>query len=60
VTAALYEMNIAISSFNARTSKNRTAIIVIAVTISATEQLGDIQKRLRGISGVTDVFRLHS
>jgi GTP pyrophosphokinase len=60
ITAALYEMGLSITSVNARMSKSHTAIIVIGLTISATAQLGDIQKRMRGISGVTDVFRLHT
>lgn len=60
VSSVLYEMGLSITSVNARMGKNRTAIIVIGLTISATAQLNDIQKRMRGISGVTDVFRLHT
>ncbi len=60
VTAALYEMGLSITSINARMGKNHAAIIVIGLTICATSQLSEIQKRMRGISGVTDVFRLHT
>ena len=60
VTNALYEMGISMTSVNARTSRSHTAIIVFGLTICATEQINDIQKRLRAISGVTDVFRLHT
>ncbi len=60
ISNALYAMGLPITSINARMAKNHSAIIVIGLAISATSQINEIQKSMRAINGVTDVFRLHT
>jgi GTP pyrophosphokinase len=59
ISNALYTMGYSITSVNARMGRNSTAIIVIGLEISDISQLDAIQKRLQGITGVRDVFRIN-
>ena len=59
ISNVLYTMGFSITSVNARMGRNNTAIIVIGLEISDISQLEDIQKGIRNIGGVKDVFRIN-
>ena len=59
ISNVLYTMGFSITSVNARMGKNNTAIIVIGLEISDISQLDEIQKGMRNITGVLDVFRIN-
>ena len=59
ISNVLYTMGFSITSVNARMGKNSTAIIVIGLEISDISQLDGIQKGMRDIAGVQDVFRIN-
>lgn len=57
ITTALAEIKAPIKSFNARTSKNNTAVIMVALEISSTAQLEMIVKKIRSLKGIYSVTR---
>ncbi len=57
ITTSLAEIKASIKSFNARTVKGNTAIVMVALEITSTAQLELIIKKTRSIRGVYSVNR---
>ncbi len=58
VTKLLSDANMLVSSLNARTSKERIAIVNMILEIKDVNQLNDLMKKLRIVKGVLDVYRV--
>lgn len=60
ITILLSEANLFVSSLNARTNKERLAIINLTLEIKDINQLNNLMKRFKRIRGVLDVYRVTS
>ncbi|WP_130806778.1 RelA/SpoT family protein [Senegalia massiliensis] len=60
ITILLSEANLFVSSLNARTNKEKLAIINLTLEIKDINQLNNLMKRLKRIRGVLDVYRVTS
>ncbi|MBS4534232.1 bifunctional (p)ppGpp synthetase/guanosine-3',5'-bis(diphosphate) 3'-pyrophosphohydrolase [Clostridium sp. D2Q-14] len=58
ITKMLSESNLLVSSLNARTNKERLAMINLTLEIKDIEQLNNLMKKLKKINGVIDVYRV--
>lgn len=58
ITQKLNESNLAVTSLNARTNKEKLVIINLTLEIKDIEQLRDLMKKIRKIKGVIDVYRV--
>ncbi|MBS4539691.1 bifunctional (p)ppGpp synthetase/guanosine-3',5'-bis(diphosphate) 3'-pyrophosphohydrolase [Clostridium sp. D2Q-11] len=58
VTKLLSDANLLVSSLNARTNKEKLAIVNLTLEIKDVEQLNDLIKKLKRIKGVIDVYRV--
>lgn len=58
ITILLSEANLFVSSLNARTNKEKLAIINLTLEIKDINQLNNLMKRLKRIRGVLDVYRV--
>jgi GTP pyrophosphokinase len=58
ITQKLNESNLAVTSLNARTNKEKLVVINLTLEIKDIEQLRDLMKKTRKIKGVIDVYRV--
>lgn len=58
VTRVISDAKIAVSALNARTSKDRIAILNLTVEIDNIEQLDRVMQKFKNIQGVIDVHRV--
>ncbi|MGO1370200.1 ACT domain-containing protein, partial [Senegalia sp. (in: firmicutes)] len=58
ITILLSEANLFVSSLNARTNKEKLAIINLTLEIKDINQLNNLIKRLKKVTGVLDVYRV--
>ncbi|EOD00658.1 RelA/SpoT family protein [Caldisalinibacter kiritimatiensis] len=58
ITHVLTESKLIVTSLNARTNKEKIALISIALEIKDIEQLTNLMKKMRKIEGVIDVYRV--
>ncbi len=57
IMSAITELRANISAVNARTTRDRMAVVNIVVDISSIDHLNSIMSRVRRVHGVTDVHR---
>ena len=58
ITQLLTNANLAMTSLNARTSKERLAFINMTLEIKDIDQLKDLMKKVKSLEGVIDVYRV--
>jgi len=58
LTQLLAEMKLTVTSLNARTSKEKTAIINMILEIKDIDQLKELMKKMKRLEGVIDVYRV--
>lgn len=58
VTQLLVQSNLSVTSLNARTNKERVAIINMTLEIKDIDQLTQLMKKIKEIDGVIDVYRV--
>lgn len=58
ITIMLSESNLFVSSLNARTNKEKLAMINLTLEIKDIEQLNNLMKKLKKLRGVIDVYRV--
>lgn len=58
LTQLLSEVNLMLASLNARTSKEKLAIINMTLEINNIEQLTQLMKKIKSLKGVIDVYRV--
>ncbi|SCG83549.1 GTP pyrophosphokinase [Proteiniborus sp. DW1] len=58
ITQLLADMKLAVTSLNARTSKEKTALINMTLEIKDIEQLKELMKKMKRLEGVIDVYRV--
>lgn len=58
ITQKLNESNLAVTSLNARTNKEKLVVMNMTLEIKDIEQLRDLMKKIRKIKGVIDVYRV--
>ncbi|MTI70961.1 MAG: bifunctional (p)ppGpp synthetase/guanosine-3',5'-bis(diphosphate) 3'-pyrophosphohydrolase [Firmicutes bacterium] len=58
VTQLLTDANLLVTSLNARTSKEKLALINMTLEIKNVGQLKDLMKKIKSIDGVIDVYRV--
>ena len=55
--STISELKILITGMNLKTTKNQTAVVNIVIEINSTDELNQVVKKIRNISGVYDVQR---
>ncbi|WP_197051356.1 RelA/SpoT family protein [Caloranaerobacter azorensis] len=58
ITQLLTEKNLAVTSLNARTNREKIALINLVLEIKSVEQLNELMRKIRSINGVIDVYRV--
>ncbi|WP_069649399.1 RelA/SpoT family protein [Caloranaerobacter ferrireducens] len=58
ITQLLTEKNLTVTSLNARTNREKIALINLVLEIKSVEQLNELMRRIRSINGVIDVYRV--
>lgn len=58
ITLLLAEAKLAVSSLNARTQKDNIVLINMTLEISNVDQLKRLMKKIKGLRGVMDVYRV--
>ncbi len=58
ITQLLADMKLAVTSLNARTSKEKTALINMTLEIKDIEQLKELMKKIKKLEGIIDVYRV--
>jgi len=58
ITQLLSEVNLVLASLNARTNKEKLALINMTLEIKNIDQLNDLMKKIRSLKGVMDVYRV--
>lgn len=58
ITMVIAESNLSVASLNARTSKGTIVLINIALSIKDVDQLKKVMKKIKGLRGVMDVYRV--
>ena len=58
ITILLMESKLVVSSLNARTNKDKVALINMTLSIKDTQQLDNLMKKIRKIKDVIDVYRV--
>jgi len=58
ITQLLADMKLAVTSLNARTSKEKTALINMTLEIKDIEQLKELMKKMKKLDGIIDVYRV--
>ncbi|WP_427339089.1 RelA/SpoT family protein [Caloranaerobacter sp. DY30410] len=58
ITQLLTEKNLTVTSLNARTNREKIALINLVLEIKSVEQLNELMRKIRGINGVIDVYRV--
>lgn len=58
ITQLLTEKNLTVTSLNARTNKEKIALINLVLEIKSVEQLNELMRKIRSINGVIDVYRV--
>jgi len=58
ITQLLSEVSLIVTSLNARTSKEKIAVINMTLEIKDVEQLKNLMKKIRRLNGVMDVYRV--
>lgn len=58
ITQLLADMKLAVTSLNARTSKEKMALINMTLEITDIEQLKELMKKMKRLEGVIDVYRV--
>ena len=54
------DMDIHISGVNAKSGKDGAVHIILTLSISSTQEMQKVLRTLRGVEGVTDVYRVKS
>lgn len=57
IASTISELKILITGMNLKTTKNQTAVVNIVIEINSTDELNQVVKKIRNISGVYDVQR---
>ena len=60
IMTIISESNFHLQALSAKTSKNNVASINIKLRINSIDQLRDLMKKIRRLSGVMEVFRVHN
>lgn len=58
ITQLLADMKLTVTSLNARTSKEKTALMNMTLEIKDIEQLKELMKKIRKLEGIIDVYRV--
>jgi len=58
ITQLLADMKLVVTSLNARTSKEKMALINMTLEITDIEQLKELMKKMKKLEGVIDVYRV--
>lgn len=58
ITQLLTDMKLTVTSLNARTNKEKTALINMTLEIKDIEQLKELMKKIKRLEGVIDVYRV--
>ncbi|MGF7057329.1 RelA/SpoT family protein [Brassicibacter mesophilus] len=58
ITQLLTDANLTVTSLNARTSKERIALINMTLEIKDVEQLKELMRKIKRLNGVIDVYRV--
>ena len=57
IASTISELKILITGMNLKTTKNQTAVVNIVIEINSTDELNQVVKKIKNISGVYDVQR---
>ncbi|WP_053957019.1 RelA/SpoT family protein [Inediibacterium massiliense] len=60
VTNVLSDIKLSVTAINARTTKDRVAIVNLTIEITNVEQLDKLIKKIKSMQGVLDVYRVTS
>ncbi|WP_202906839.1 RelA/SpoT family protein [Abyssisolibacter fermentans] len=58
ITQLITDINLFVSSLNARTSKDKLVMINMVLEIKNVEQLNNLMKKIKSMQGVIDVYRV--
>ncbi|KPU28018.1 (p)ppGpp synthetase [Caloranaerobacter sp. TR13] len=58
ITQLLTEKNLTVTSLNARTNREKIALVNLVLEIKSVEQLNELMRKIRSINGVIDVYRV--